>query len=156
MKSTDVWVNILYTYGPFAILVFLIFVAERKSRTAMKGASGGEKKTLLVGVLIGVYVLNWIAIFSLVIFSVYAWKQLNLDTRPTISGYLMDGEKIGLALALLAFGVGLYHLIEIRKVIRDARNHTTALEEVRGSLSTRYICQFPQYYPSIVDLVGRA
>ena len=72
------------------------------------------------------------------------------------SKYLMDGEKIGLALALLAFGVGLYHLIEIRKVIRDARNHTTALEEVRGSLSTRYIGQFPQYYPSIVELVGRA
>jgi hypothetical protein len=74
----------------------------------------------------------------------------------SIPSYLMDVEKVGLVLALIALGVGLWHLGEIRKVIRDARNHTTALEEVRGSLSTRYIGQFPQYYPSIVELVGRA
>jgi hypothetical protein len=72
------------------------------------------------------------------------------------SKYLMDVERLGLVLAVLAFGVGLYHLLEIRKVMRDAKNHTTALEEVRGSLSTRYIGQFPQYYPTIVDLIARA
>ena len=28
--NLDAWVRILYTYGPFAILVFLVFVTERK------------------------------------------------------------------------------------------------------------------------------
>ena len=81
MKLADAWIKLLFVYGPFAILVFLVFVTERKLRTAAKEASGDEKKTLT-----RVYILNWVAIFSLVIFSVYAWKRLNLDRKPTIEG----------------------------------------------------------------------
>lgn len=87
-----------------------------------------------------------------------------------ISEYVMDVEKVGLFLALLAFAIGLWHLKEIRKVIRDARaqadeakghtiellKHSAALEEVKGSLSTRYVGQFPEYYPEIVELLKGA
>jgi hypothetical protein len=82
----------------------------------------------------------------------------------------MTIENIGLLLAIAALAVGVWHLKELRQVINDAREqtkeaktHTVALqtqtrdlEEVRQSLSTRYPGQFPQYYPSIVDLLGRA
>ena len=30
------WPKLLYTYGPFALLVLFIFVIERKTRTALK------------------------------------------------------------------------------------------------------------------------
>jgi hypothetical protein len=81
MNIAETWVKILYTYGPFAILVFLVFVTERKSRVAMKEASPDEKKTF-----IGIYILNWAAIFGLVVFSVYAWGQINLDKEATLRG----------------------------------------------------------------------
>jgi hypothetical protein len=81
MKSAEVWIKLLFVYGPFAILVFLVFVTELKLRTAMKEAAGSEKKTLT-----RVYILNWVAVFGLVIFSVYAWKRINLDRKPTIEG----------------------------------------------------------------------
>src|SRR5205085_5208303 len=81
MSNAETWVKLLYTYGPFAILVFLVFVTERKSRTAMRDASPAEKKTL-----IAVYILNWVAIFGLVVFSVYAWSLINLDKEFTLRG----------------------------------------------------------------------
>lgn len=81
MKNTEAWVKLLYTYGPFAILILLVFVTERKSRTAMKEATKRDEKALTA-----VYVLNWVAIFGLVTYSVYAWKQINIDRKPTIRG----------------------------------------------------------------------
>jgi hypothetical protein len=81
MKIADAWIKLLFVYGPFAILVFLVIVTERKLRLAIKDTSGREKKTYT-----RLYILNWLAIFSLVIFSVYAWKRLNLDRKPTIEG----------------------------------------------------------------------
>jgi hypothetical protein len=38
--------------------------------------------------LVGVYILNWILIFGVAIFAMYAFKQLNLDRKPQISGTL--------------------------------------------------------------------
>ncbi|HWN10601.1 MAG TPA: hypothetical protein VNO50_15280 [Pyrinomonadaceae bacterium] len=82
MKNADAWVKLLYTYGPFALLILLIFVTERISRTAMKEAT--QQKTLIV--FVGVYVVNWLAIFFLVGFSVYAWSEINLERKPEIYG----------------------------------------------------------------------
>jgi hypothetical protein len=62
---------------------------------------------------------------------------------------ITDMEKVGLVLALLAFLVGLFHLIEIRRVMRDAKalageakahttellKHSAALDGVRESLT---------------------
>lgn len=84
MKNADAWVKLLYTYGPFALLVFVVFVTEGKSRRAMNEATRGERKMLIL--FIGVYALNWIAIFGLVVYSVIAWKKMNLDRLPTITG----------------------------------------------------------------------
>jgi hypothetical protein len=83
--SADVWVKTLFTYGPFAILVFLVVVAERKLWTKMKDAPPDERKPLL-----RLYVANWLVIFGLVVFSVYAWKKMNLDNRPQIRGTIED------------------------------------------------------------------
>ena len=80
MKLQD-WIKILYEYGPFAILVFLVIVPERRIRTAMKEASEADRKSLR-----WVYILNWVAVFGLAIFSVYAWSRLNLTEQPTIRG----------------------------------------------------------------------
>jgi hypothetical protein len=83
MKNADAWVKILYTYGPFAILVFLVFVTERKSRTAMKEAAPSKEKLLT-----GIYAFNWLIIFGVVIYSVIAWKQINIDRPPEIRGMI--------------------------------------------------------------------
>lgn len=77
----ETWPKLLFTYGPFAILVLLIFVTERKSRLALKEASPDEKRTLVV-----VYLLNWVAIFALVGFSSYVWFRVNVDQEITIRG----------------------------------------------------------------------
>ena len=81
MNSPGDWVSILYTYGPFAILVFLVFITPRQIHKGLKGTSEGVKKTLPA-----IYVVNWLLIFGLVIFCVYAWKRLHLDRPPTIEG----------------------------------------------------------------------
>ncbi len=93
-----------------------------------------------------------------------------------ITKYLIDVEKVGLVLALGALAVGLWHLREIRKVIREtraqeeeAKTHTAALQkqrdeikqisgdikEIAGSISTRYVDTFPRNLPSIIDLIDR-
>ena len=54
MDTAEAWIKLLYTYGPFAILVFLVFVTERKTRTAMKEAGRDEKQRMIM-----VYLLNW-------------------------------------------------------------------------------------------------
>ena len=75
----------LATYGPNAILVFLVFITERKIRTSIKEEPGPEKKKLVY-----VYILNWVLIFGVVIFAIYAWKQLYLDAKPEIKGTLLN------------------------------------------------------------------
>ena len=77
--SAELWVKTLFTYGPFAILVFLVFVAERKLWNASKAAP--DRKGLF-----RLYVANWLVIFGVVAFSVYAWKRMNLDRKPEIRG----------------------------------------------------------------------
>lgn len=79
--SAETWVKILFTYGPFAILVLLVFVTEAKLRRAGKEAPPEQKWTFLA-----VYVLNWVAVFGLVIYSTYAWGRTNLNEEQTIRG----------------------------------------------------------------------
>ena len=81
METAESWIKLLYTYGPFAILVFFVFVTERKSRMAKNEAPPDEKKRLMV-----VYLLNWVIIFGLVLFSMYAWTRINLDGERITRG----------------------------------------------------------------------
>lgn len=91
MDTAEAWIKLLYTYGPFAILVFLVFVTERKTRTAMKEAARDEKSRMTM-----VYLLNWAVIFGLVLFSMYAWTRINLSDEPTIRGRIenLSGREV--------------------------------------------------------------
>lgn len=91
MDTAEAWIKLLYTYGPFAILVFLVFVTERKTRTAMKEAARDEKQRMIM-----VYLLNWAVIFGLVLFSMYAWTRINLNDEPTIRGRIenLSGREV--------------------------------------------------------------
>ena len=91
MDTAEAWIKLLYTYGPFAILVFLVFVTERKTRIALKEAGRDEKQRMLM-----VYLLNWAVIFGLVLFSMYAWTRINLSDEPTIKGRIenLSGREV--------------------------------------------------------------
>ena len=82
------WVRLLYTYGPFALLVFFVFVAEKKSRTALREADQITKRPVSV-----VYILNWVAIFSLLAFACYAWYDIYLHRDPTIEALPADSDR---------------------------------------------------------------
>ncbi|MFQ5794860.1 MAG: hypothetical protein ACE5JP_07410 [Candidatus Bipolaricaulia bacterium] len=92
--SIETWIKLLYTYGPFALLVFFLFVVEIKAHRAWRNTSEAGKVPLLI-----VYLVTWLVIFGLVGFSVYAWSRINLSSKPTstIRGTfenLKDSEKI--------------------------------------------------------------
>jgi len=91
VDTAEAWIKLLYTYGPFAILVFLVFVTERKARTAMKEAAREEKSRMVL-----IYLLNWAVIFGLVLFSMYAWTRINLNGEPTIKGRIenLSGREV--------------------------------------------------------------
>jgi hypothetical protein len=86
--TPDAWMKLLFTYGPFGLLVFFVFVTESKARSAMQGA---DKKSKVP--LIGIYVCNWAAIFALLGFAVYAWNALNLHKQPSIKGTIAVLER---------------------------------------------------------------
>lgn len=86
MKDPTVWVKLFFTYGPFAILVVLIVVTERKARTAMGGKFATQGKRWLFVVFVALYVLNWLATFTVMGYCVYFWRQMNIDRKPEING----------------------------------------------------------------------
>ena len=83
MTSPEGWVKLLYTYGPFALAVLLLLVAENKARRAWRAAPTNEKK-----VLVAVYCATWLAFFAVGLFAMYAWKRINLPREFTIHGTL--------------------------------------------------------------------
>ena len=87
----EAWIKLLYTYGPFAILVFLVFVTERKTRIAKNEAPPDEKPRLML-----LYLLNWVVIFGLVLYSMYAWSRMNLSTEHMIEGRIenLSGREV--------------------------------------------------------------
>ena len=78
MKDIEAWVKLLYTYGPFALLVFFVFVTEGKARKA--------NKELHNKVSISIYVANWVIIFGLVTCAIYAWYRINISEEYVIQG----------------------------------------------------------------------
>lgn len=73
-------VKSLYTYGPFALLVFFVYVIEGKVRSALKDASIPRSVT------IGIYCATWMVIFSLCIGVVYIWLLFNVTSEATVHG----------------------------------------------------------------------
>ena len=82
--NPETWSNLLYTYGPNAVLILLIFVIERQVRSAWRNAdnSNSRQQTLFLAI----YGLTWLVIFGVAICSVYAWWLINLSRRPQITG----------------------------------------------------------------------
>lgn len=58
-------------------------------------------------------------------------------------------ELIGLILGIVALGVGVYHVVEIRRALANLR-------VVQSSISTQYLGEFPRFLKDIVDLVKDA
>jgi hypothetical protein len=56
-------------------------------------------------------------------------------------------EIVGFILAIIAIGVGLVHLFEIRHAPHDVR-------AVQAGLSTRYLGPFPKFLPAITNIVN--
>jgi len=82
--NPETWSNLLYTYGPNAVLILLIFVIERQVRSAWRSADkqNPRQQTLFLAI----YGLTWLVIFGVAISSVYAWWLINLSGRPQIRG----------------------------------------------------------------------
>jgi hypothetical protein len=58
-------------------------------------------------------------------------------------------ERLGIILGIVALGVGLYHVMEIRRALAN-------LAVVQSSVSTQYLGKFPRFVADIVNLVNSA
>ncbi|HKU72664.1 MAG TPA: hypothetical protein VJR02_01980 [Pyrinomonadaceae bacterium] len=82
--NPETWSNILYTYGPFALLVFLVFIIERKVHAAWKQSDKNNQRDQTF--FRRLYGLTWVVIFGATFCCIYAWWQINLTRRPQITG----------------------------------------------------------------------
>ena len=65
-------------------------------------------------------------------------------------------EIIGVLLGIVALVIGFIHVREIRKVLKDSKAELKNLETIQGSISTRYLAEFPFFIPDIVKLIKDA
>ncbi|MGQ0761005.1 MAG: hypothetical protein ACT4OT_03145 [Acidobacteriota bacterium] len=86
--NAKTWVDILFIYGPFAILIFLVFVVERRIYSRWRAANQDNKKEQTA--FLGLYGFTWLMIFGVAVYSIYAWKKINLDERPKIAGEIQN------------------------------------------------------------------
>jgi hypothetical protein len=82
--SPETWSNLLYTYGPNAVLILLVFVIERQVRSAWRKANTSNKREQTL--FLTLYGLTWLMIFGIAICSIYFWWLVNLSRRPQITG----------------------------------------------------------------------
>jgi len=76
----DIWIKLLFTYGPFALLVFFVVVGETRARSALLNPAIDRKLT------IPIYAANWCVIFTLLGFSLNAWNRMTFHSEYTIRG----------------------------------------------------------------------
>jgi len=82
--NPETWSNTLYTYGPYAFLVLLVVVIERKVWSAWKQS---DKNNQLVQTYFRrLYGLIWVVIIGAIVCCVLAWWQINISRRPQIAG----------------------------------------------------------------------
>lgn len=81
MDDISMWVKLLFTYGPFALIMLFVFFVERRAWAAMNAAPAKSKS-----VFVWVYSAVWLVIFGLVGFSVYAWSRVNLKKEFIVAG----------------------------------------------------------------------
>jgi len=80
----EAWAKLLFTYGPFALLVLLVFVIERKAWTELRDQSHDRTTAYFV------YGGTWLAIFVTCVVIVWVWIRLNIPAEEfTIRGRLV-------------------------------------------------------------------
>jgi hypothetical protein len=82
--SPETWSNLLYTYGPYAILILLVGVIARQVYSGWQKADVNNKRQQTFFLLLNG--MTWLMIFAVVVFSIYAWSVVNLSRRPQIEG----------------------------------------------------------------------
>jgi len=82
--NPETWSNLLYTYGPYAILIFLVGVIARQVYSAWQKADANNKRQQTFFLFLNG--MTWLMIFGVVVFSIYAWSIINLSQRPQITG----------------------------------------------------------------------
>jgi hypothetical protein len=80
--NPEQWPQLFLQYGPFAFLVFFVFVTEAKLREIR--ASGQEPRWLFVGLYAG----NWMIVFALVGIATWAWWTSNIRSGVELAGML--------------------------------------------------------------------
>jgi hypothetical protein len=76
--SPEQWTNLLFTYGPFGLLVLFIFIVERISYNRLKQNPQALTRCIYGGV--------WVMIAGLTFFSSYVWYSINLKNNAVIKG----------------------------------------------------------------------
>ena len=87
----DTWSNILLTYGPNAVLVFLVVVIELKVRSAWRESdiNNQSERTFFRRV----YGLFWVVVAVVAFVVIFAWWRVNLNRRPQIAGMIQHLSK---------------------------------------------------------------
>ena len=73
--------NVLYVYGPFALILVFIFIAEWRIRPSMKDSTGQVAK-----VAVGTYIVVWLLVLGFAITCVFAWYKLNIHNESVVKG----------------------------------------------------------------------
>src|ERR1700681_533358 len=58
--------------------------------------------------------------------------------------------------AFIALPIGLFHMVEIRRVLTRAKTQIGKLEDLEKTSSTRYLDEFPKFLPRINELIKNA
>jgi hypothetical protein len=74
LELADTWTKLLFTYGPFALLVFSAFVLEKKARNQMVSSPGET-------IPLAIYVSTWILIFAMAATITVVWIKLNVSVQ---------------------------------------------------------------------------
>ncbi len=92
MMYPEFWMNLIFLYGPIALLVFFVFLIEPRIRKAMVEVIANKR------VALALYVGHWVFVAALAIFICVWWAITNNPKsehiiKGKIEG-LLDGERI--------------------------------------------------------------
>jgi hypothetical protein len=65
-------------------------------------------------------------------------------------------DVVAIVLGIVALLVGIYHVSEIKLVLKSTKDQLKNLNEIQGSISTRYLAEFPYFISDIVKLIKEA
>jgi hypothetical protein len=77
--------KLLFTYGPFALIVFVVYKVIIVIKRPPAGSSQAEKNVYLA-----IYTAAWALVFFLAIVIVQVWKKMNLPAEAVISGTIRN------------------------------------------------------------------